>query len=122
MRRVFICSPYSGDVEANVAIAQRMMRLALEMGYAPFAPHLLYPQVLDDAKPAERDCGLLAGKCWLAGCDEVWYWADAPVSAGMEAELRLARALGIKIVAVNDARMPQDGQTAAGAVSVGAAT
>lgn len=44
MKRVFICSPFSGNVEKNIEEAQRLCREAAEEGYAPFAPHLLYPQ------------------------------------------------------------------------------
>jgi hypothetical protein len=45
---VYICSPYSGDVEANVAAARRYSRFAVDKGFIPIAPHLLYPQFLND--------------------------------------------------------------------------
>ena len=44
---VYICSPFSGDVETNVANARRYSRYAVDKGYIPIAPHLLFPQFLD---------------------------------------------------------------------------
>jgi len=38
MKRVFICSPCRGDVEANVARARRMCRLATGLGFLPPRP------------------------------------------------------------------------------------
>lgn len=50
---VYICSPYSGNVENNIKSARRYSRFAVEMGFIPFTPHLLYPQFLDDNNPAD---------------------------------------------------------------------
>lgn len=35
---VYICSPFSGDVETNVANARRYSRFAVDKGYIPIAP------------------------------------------------------------------------------------
>ena len=48
---VYICSHYAGDVERNVAAARKYSRFAMERGYIPIAPHLLFPQFMDDSKP-----------------------------------------------------------------------
>ena len=48
---VYICSPYAGDTESNVKAAREYSRFAVDMGYIPFAPHLLFPQFLDDNDP-----------------------------------------------------------------------
>ena len=45
---VYICSPYSGDVEANVQLAQRFCAFAVSARQIPLAPHLHYPQFMDD--------------------------------------------------------------------------
>lgn len=45
---VYISSPYSGDVERNVAFAKAACRYAMNQGVTPIASHLLYPQMLDD--------------------------------------------------------------------------
>ena len=52
---VYICSPYAGDVENNTAAARRYCRFAVEVGYIPIAPHLLFPQFLNDSNPKERE-------------------------------------------------------------------
>ena len=40
---VYIASPYSGDVERNVAFAKAACRYAMNQGVTPIASHLLYP-------------------------------------------------------------------------------
>ena len=52
---IYIASPYAGDIEKNVVFAQRACRYAIHQGYIPIAVHLLYPQMLDDGDPAERE-------------------------------------------------------------------
>jgi hypothetical protein len=87
---VYICSPYSGDVEGNTKSARRYSRFAVEMGYIPFTPHLLYPQFLDDSKPKERDLGLFFGSVLMSKCSEVWVFGGY-ISSGMKAEIERAR-------------------------------
>jgi hypothetical protein len=41
---VYICSPYAGDTDSNIAAAQKYSRHAVENGYIPITPHLLFPQ------------------------------------------------------------------------------
>lgn len=41
---VYICSPFVGDIEKNVAAARAYSRFAVEQGYIPLAPHLLFSQ------------------------------------------------------------------------------
>ena len=86
--RIFLCSPYAGNVEANVALARRLCAEILAQGHSPFAPHLLYPQVLDDADHEARERGIRAGLEWLRMCDEVWCWRE--VSPGMVREVAYA--------------------------------
>ena len=45
---VYICSPFSGDVENNVIKARTYSRYALDKGNIPIAPHLLFPQFMSD--------------------------------------------------------------------------
>ena len=61
----------------------------------PVAAHLMYPQVLDDGDPAQRELGLLFGLALLKVCDEVW--AFGPLSPGMEQEVREAKRLHIPV-------------------------
>ena len=87
---VYICSPYSGDVEANVAAARRYSRFAVDKGFIPIAPHLLYPQFLNDDDERERELGLFFGNALMSKCAEVWVFGSR-ISAGMEAEIKRAK-------------------------------
>jgi hypothetical protein len=87
---VYICSPYAGDIEKNVTAARVYSRFAVDKGYIPFAPHLLFPQFLDDNDPKERQLGLFFGNALMSKCAEVWVFGSN-ISAGMEAEIKLAK-------------------------------
>ena len=87
---VYICSPYAGDVEKNVEATQRYSRFAVDKGYIPIAPHLLFPQFLNDRNPKERQLGLFFGNALMSKCSEVWVFGSR-ISAGMEAEIKRAR-------------------------------
>ena len=93
---VYICSPYAGDVEGNTAAARRYSRFAVEAGYIPIAPHLLFPQFLDDNKSKERELGLFFGNAILSKCAEMWVFGDR-ISEGMEAEIKRATWKGHRI-------------------------
>ena len=93
---VYICSPYAGDIETNVVAARRYSRFAVEKGYIPIAPHLLFPQFLDDNKPKERELGLFFGNAILSKCAEMWVFGDW-ISEGMEAEIKRATWKGHRI-------------------------
>ena len=87
---VYICSPYAGDIAGNVDAARRYSRFAVDKGYIPIAPHLLYPQFLDDADPDERELGIFFGNAIMSKCSEVWVFGSR-ISAGMQAEIRRAK-------------------------------
>jgi len=95
VKRVFVCSPFRGDVEKNVAVARAACRQVVLDGDAPFAPHLLYPAFLDDDEPAERALGIGAGLAWLAAADEVLVVGEP--TEGMRAEIAVAETLGLPI-------------------------
>lgn len=87
---VYICSPFAGDIEANVAAARRYSRFAVDEGYIPIAPHLLFPQFLNDADPKERELGLFFGNALMSKCSEIWVFGNR-ISSGMEAEINRAK-------------------------------
>ena len=87
---VYICSPYSGDVEAHTASARHYCRFAVDSGCIPIAPHLLFPQFMNDTDPKEREMGLFFGNALMSKCSEVWVFGST-ISAGMEAEIKRAR-------------------------------
>lgn len=87
---VYICSPYSGDIERNVEMARAYCRFALENNAIPFAPHLLFPQFMDDDIPAERELAMFMNMVLLGKCNEIWVFADI-ISAGMAQEIEKAK-------------------------------
>lgn len=97
--RVFIESPYAGDVAANIKYARACLADSLRKGEAPFASHLLYTQdgVLDDTKPEERSLGIAAGQEFLACCDLSAVYIDRGITDGMRLGIEAAQKLGITI-------------------------
>src|SRR3990167_1221382 len=99
MRRVFISSPYRPiegySVQANIDLVKALCKAALDAGYAPFAPHLFYPPMLDDGIEAEREKGITAGISWLGMADELWIWDVDGISTGMEKEINRAMKFSI---------------------------
>lgn len=93
---VFICSPFAGDVENNLKNARRYSRFAVSNGAIPFAPHLLYPQFLDDRDKAQRSLGIFFGLVLLGKCDQMWVFGSE-ISKGMRLEIDKARKRGIPI-------------------------
>ncbi|MGL5972278.1 MAG: hypothetical protein ACRCZK_00870 [Oscillospiraceae bacterium] len=93
---VYICSPYAGDNELNVSMARRYSRFAVDNGYIPFAPHLLFPQFLDDSNPEERKLGLFFGNALMSKCAEVWVFGER-ISSGMEMEIKRAKRKNYRI-------------------------
>jgi hypothetical protein len=97
MKRVYICSPLRGDVEANIEKAKGYCREAAERGEMPLAPHVYFTQFLDDDIPQERETGLEMGLELLALCDEVHVYGET-VSEGMAREIALAGELGLPVI------------------------
>lgn len=87
---VYICSPFSGDVDTNIKAARRYSRFAVDRGCIPVTPHLLFPQFLNDRIPAERKLGLFFGNVLMSKCAEVWVFGS-DISSGMAAEIKRAK-------------------------------
>lgn len=87
-KKIYVASKYAGDTRQNVKNAIRYCLYVINRDYMPIASHLLYPQILDDSNPAERELGLQFGLALLAICDEVWVFGE--VSEGMSAEIEEA--------------------------------
>lgn len=87
---VYICSPLSGDIEANQEAARRYCRFAVDSGYVPIAPHLFFPQFMDDADGQERNLALFMDIILLTKCAELWVFGDK-VSKGMGIEIEKAK-------------------------------
>ena len=87
-KKVFICSPFRGDMEGNARKAAVYCRMACEQGYLPIAPHLLFPQFLNEGIEAERQLGISMGLELLLCCDEIGVFEEA--TEGMQAEIAFA--------------------------------
>jgi hypothetical protein len=87
---VYIASPFTGDTERNIRKAQGYCRLAVSKGYIPLAPHLLYPQFMEDKDWQERELGLRFALILLGKCDELWVFGDR-ISSGMAREITKAK-------------------------------
>lgn len=96
----YICSPYSGDVQANTALARQFCSFAVSAGQIPLAPHLLFPQFMDDTDPDEREIAMAFNRVLLSRCDAVWVYTGR-VSKGMRAEIEWARELELPICYFN---------------------
>jgi len=87
---VYICSPYSGDIDTNIKAVRQYSRFAVDRGYIPLTPHLLFTQFLDDDIPSERELGLFFGNVLMSKCSEVWVFGGY-ISSGMESEIERAK-------------------------------
>ena len=90
MKKIYVCSPYAGATEENTRNARRYCEyVAKSCGAIPLAPHLLFPQFLNDQVPSEREFGCMAGLQLLSECDELWYFGDS-ITQGMTQEICFA--------------------------------
>ena len=93
---VFICSPYAGNTDRNIAAARQFCKFAVDNGNIPFAPHLLFPQFLNDSDHYEREIGMVMGLALLTKCEEVWVFGDNH-TPGMRREIKKAKLKHIPI-------------------------
>lgn len=101
---VYICSPYAGDIKKNVEFAKAACRYAMRQNYTPVAVHLLYPQLLDDTDPVQRQTGIRMGLRVLEASDELWL-CGSRISNGMNAELTAAKRLGIPVKEISESEI-----------------
>ena len=87
---VYICSPFSGKVKRNKRKARKYCRFALEQHTIPFAPHLLFPQFMDDDNPEERQTAMFMNMVMLGKCEQLWVFGEN-YSNGMKEEIRKAK-------------------------------
>ena len=87
---IFVCSPFRGDIEHNTELARKYCHQVSELGKIPIAPHLYFPQFLNDADPVEREKGIAFGIALMRFCEEVWVFGDV-ISDGMKYEIENAK-------------------------------
>jgi hypothetical protein len=88
MRVIYLCHPVSGDVETNLARAQRWVRWIYDHypGIAVLCMWIIDCKVLDDSNPDHRAVGLEHDFAILERCDEIWA-VGGRVSSGMAMEI-----------------------------------
>lgn len=93
---VFICSPFAGDMEGNAARAREYCRFAVAENCIPVAPHLLFPQFMEESDPAQRRLGIFFGLVLQSKCREVWVFGRN-ITKGMAVEIEKAKERGLTI-------------------------
>lgn len=106
-KTVYICSPFrptnlnpilrANELIDNLKLAKDACTFAALRGCDPVAPHLFYPQFLDDNDPTERALGMELGLKALRSCDELWIISPR-ISSGMSAEIKEAQKRGIPVL------------------------
>ena len=64
--------------------------MAVEEGFVPVAPHLLYPQFLKEDDESQREAGIRCGLELLSVCAELWVFDYTIESEGMNREISFA--------------------------------
>lgn len=94
-KNVYICSPLrpvsidpilrTNELIDNLKLAKDACTFAALRGCDPVAPHLFYPQFLNDNDPTERALGMELGLKAMRSCDELWIISPR-ISSGMSDE------------------------------------
>ena len=95
MKRIYICSPYSGNITTNTHIASLASRVVALSGDMPITPHLYFPQFLNDNNARERALGFEFNYKLMQDCD-LMYVIGEPTT-GMQQELTIAYKLDLNI-------------------------
>lgn len=98
---VYICSPFAGDIDYNTSRTRGYCRFVISEGCIPLAPHLYFPQFLDEDDKESRELGLFFALALLARCDALWVFGGK-VSFGMAQEIAKAESLGISVRYFNE--------------------
>ena len=96
-KKIYVTSGYAGTAAENWSAARRYCRYVVSKKGMPVACQLLYPQVLDDGDPGQRELGLMFGLALLALCDEVWCFGDVSGSESAQKEISEAKRLGKEV-------------------------
>jgi hypothetical protein len=97
MKKVFVCSPYRGNIEENTKKAAFAARVICNCGHIPVVPHLYFPQFLDDNDQFERSRGIECGIELMKACEQLWL-IGLEITQGMEYELEVARKIRIPVI------------------------
>lgn len=82
---IYVCSPYAGDVLKNTKKARDYCRYVLKKGGLPLAPHLLFPQFMED-----RELALYLDTILVRHSVELWAFGGK-ITEGMKTEMDYAK-------------------------------
>lgn len=71
-------------------------RFAVAENCIPVAPHLLFPQFMEETDPAQRRLGIFFGLVLQSKCREVWVFGRN-ITKGMAVEIEKAKERGLPI-------------------------
>jgi len=97
MKKIFVCSPYSGNIEQNTKRAVFAAKVICNCGDLPIVPHLYFPRFLNENDQYERIRGIEYGIELMKGCDQLWLLGPV-ISRGMEYELKAAKEIRIPVI------------------------
>ena len=89
---VVVESPFAGAERLNMRYLRAALLDAFRRGEAPFASHAIYPQVLNDSNPVERNLGITAGLLWGMHAEKTVVYYDLGVSGEMDQGIQAAEA------------------------------
>lgn len=96
--RVIVESPFLGGDAGMKRYLRLCMLDSIQRGEAPYASHRLYPGVLDDGVPEQRQLGLSLGHSWRAVADVTAVYVDHGISPGMWDGIGQSRRMAQRIV------------------------
>lgn len=99
---VYICSPYSGDIDKNISNAEKFANWVYEIGQIPLTPHFLFPFIKKENDRKERSFAIYSGLELLRRCDYLFLFkTNKGITNGMQIELKYARNIHIPVVKIN---------------------
>jgi hypothetical protein len=97
-KRVIIESPYRATPhyteEQHRLYLLHCIEDSVKMGEAPFASHLLLPEILDDDDAYERAVGIRCGFAWGQHAEMIAVYQDFGLSAGMREAINYYQSIG----------------------------
>ncbi len=96
-RRAILESPFASNVEKNRLYAMACARDMLSRGEAPFASHLIYPQLFSQYTEEARQQGMAAGRVWIQAAEISVVYTDLGVTEGMIRGIAEAEAKGVLV-------------------------
>lgn len=77
-------------------LARRFSVFAVSARQIPLAPHLHYPQFMDNTDPDACELAMFFNRILLSKCEQLWAYIGR-LSAGMRAEINWAHQMDIPV-------------------------